>query len=212
MASRHSLNQNLAMFSATDVVLNLSTSMSRNDALNVFGQPLQPCSHNHEAITGFTRDGRCADLGSQDAGSHHICIKMPKKDNFCTVTGQSNWCSGMSPCMGEKGDCPIEHWCVCQWAFASYIEKAGGCHAIDEVVCAAINKAAVTAYEGSSEKKNKDALACIKEKCVSSKLADVPTEKDKAGDGKKSGALGTSLKRLLYVGVFTLALDLPGSF
>merc|ERR1719382_1503310 len=100
---------------------------------SVTGAPLELCSHPGTALTGFTRDGHCQDLGDDDAGSHHVCIAM-KKD-FCQVTGQPNWCENDMPCMGTPGDvpnmCKNDHWCVCQWAFARYMEKAGGCDSID---------------------------------------------------------------------------------
>merc|ERR1712012_589525 len=117
------------------------------------------------ALTGFTRDGHCQDQGDDDAGSHHICIKM-KKD-FCVVTGQPNWCEDRMPCMGSAGDCPIGNWCVCQWAFADYIQKAGGCDSIVDLACEATNLAAVKAYEkqANSDVTIKEALECIKKRC-----------------------------------------------
>ena len=57
---------------------------------NVLGTDLASCSSAGTAMTGFTRDGHCIDEGNDDAGSHHICVHM-KKD-FCTVTGQPDWC------------------------------------------------------------------------------------------------------------------------
>merc|ERR1719486_823474 len=70
--------------------------------LSVSGQPLDTCSKPGMAMTGFTRDGHCQDLGDDDAGSHHICIQM--KDDFCSVTGQPNWCqSNDMTCMSKTG-------------------------------------------------------------------------------------------------------------
>ena len=34
-------------------------------------------------MTGYTRTGKCDDLGSSDAGSHHVCVKMTS--DFCLV-------------------------------------------------------------------------------------------------------------------------------
>ena len=31
------------------------------------------------------------------------------------------------PCMGRGGNCPIGNWCVCQWAYRSYIARGGKC-------------------------------------------------------------------------------------
>eukprot|EP00929_Paragymnodinium_shiwhaense_P029726 TRINITY_DN16983_c0_g1_i1.p2 TRINITY_DN16983_c0_g1~~TRINITY_DN16983_c0_g1_i1.p2 ORF type:complete len:181 (-),score=32.97 TRINITY_DN16983_c0_g1_i1:250-792(-) len=133
-------------------------------AVNVLGGPLQTCSKPGTALTGFTRDGHCQDLGDDDSGSHHICIEM--KPDFCKVTGQPNWCATTMPCMDEKaGLCRIGNWCVCQWAFASYIQKAGGCDAIVDVVCEATNMAALHAYEQSDLPDVKAALRCLQERC-----------------------------------------------
>jgi len=68
-------------------------------------------------------------------------------------------------CHEDSADnsCPIEDWCVCQWAFASYIHNAGGCDRIQEVKCEAINMEAVIAYR--QDAKYAEALECIEEKC-----------------------------------------------
>lgn len=63
------------------------------------------------------------------------------------------------------GECPVEHWCVCQWAFSSYLANAGGCDYVQDVVCDAINLEAVLAYEASSDPNHAVALACIQERC-----------------------------------------------
>merc|ERR1719277_1214707 len=130
---------------------------------NVLGTPLQTCSQPGTALTGFTRSGKCEDAGNDDAGSHHICIKM--EPDFCTVTGQPNWCQDEMECMGQAGQCAIDHWCVCQWAFAGYLAMAGGCDNIVDLVCDATNMAAFKAYGKSSDPKHATALACIKQKC-----------------------------------------------
>jgi uncharacterized protein (DUF2237 family) len=131
---------------------------------NVKGESLGLCSHDGTALTGFTRDGHCADLGDDDAGSHHICIKM--KSDFCAVTGQPNWCEQKMPCMGQSGNCNIGNWCVCQWAFARYIQMAGGCDSIVDIVCDATNMAALKAYR--AQKKHGEinaALECLESRC-----------------------------------------------
>jgi len=130
---------------------------------NIFGDPLQTCSKPGMALTGFTRKGTCTDSGDDDAGAHHICIQMEK--DFCTVTGQPDWCESEMQCMGQAGKCPIGNWCVCQWAFATYLHIAGGCDKIVELQCDAINMAALKAYEKSTEPMHKTALACIKSRC-----------------------------------------------
>jgi uncharacterized protein (DUF2237 family) len=139
---------------------------------NVYGDTLQPCSSDGSALTGYTRSGSCVDL-QDDAGSHHICINLHSMSssgmNFCQVTGQSDWCSSSMPCHEDKyQSCQVENWCVCQWAFASYIEKAGGCDAIQYIQCDAINMQALSAYASSTQDKHKEALECIYERCMQS--------------------------------------------
>merc|ERR1711918_175444 len=70
--------------------------------------------------------------------------------NFCSVTGQPNWCGSMMGCDGSAGQCPVQHWCVCQWAFASYLQRAGGCDKIQNIVCDATNMVAITAYRAQA--------------------------------------------------------------
>mmetsp|Transcript_35614 Transcript_35614/g.64347 ORF Transcript_35614/g.64347 Transcript_35614/m.64347 type:complete len:168 (-) Transcript_35614:371-874(-) len=156
----------LAMLSCTTLakyasLLQLST-VNSSGPTSVMGGPLDTCSKPGKALTGFTRDGHCQDE-DDDAGTHHICIQM--KPDFCTVTGQPDWCSEKAGCMGQSGECPIGNWCVCQWAFARYIEMAGGCDSIVDLVCDATNMAAFTAYKTSTEPSHKVALACIQKKC-----------------------------------------------
>ena len=146
------------------VVLSKRTHMSYK---NVYGGELQRCSKKTMALTGFTRDGECRNH-DDDAGSHHVCIDISSTTggNFCSVTGQPNWCEEKMPCHENNGEkCPIKNWCVCEWAFASYIEKAGGCDKIADVVCEATNQKALQHYEASDMPHVKRALKCLKEKC-----------------------------------------------
>jgi len=169
----------------------------------VAAQPLDTCSKPGMAMTGFTRDGHCQDLGDDDAGSHHICIQM--KDDFCTQTGQPNWCADEMECMGQAGQCPIGNWCVCQWAFATYIQMAGGCDAIVELECEATNLAAVKAYEKveAEDAQIEEALECIKKKCPQTLISDtmlndasVPASALRIGDAK--GATSTLASQALF--------------
>jgi len=133
-------------------------------AENVMGTSLDSCSTAGMAMTGFTRNGHCIDAGDDDQGSHHICIQM--RPDFCTVTGQPNWCGVEMTCMGDSTNkCHIKHWCLCQWAFARYLSKAGGCEKAVDLVCSATNMAAVRAYTNSTDPEHKAALACLKTKC-----------------------------------------------
>ena len=69
--------------------------------------------------------------------------------NFCEVTGQPNWCDDYMQCDGKRGLCPVQHWCVCEWAFASYIT----CDKIQSIDCEATNRWAYRHYQqkGASE-------------------------------------------------------------
>ena len=145
---------------------------------NVYGGELKPCSSEGMALTGYTRSGYCA-TDETDHGSHHICVDLSstRGGNFCKVTGQPNWCSSSMPCHGTHDgtcpankDCPIQHWCVCQWAFAAYIQKSGGCDQIQNVVCDAINLEALHAYRNYTSR-YADALSCLQEKCGDSVAA-----------------------------------------
>mmetsp|Transcript_52743 Transcript_52743/g.83723 ORF Transcript_52743/g.83723 Transcript_52743/m.83723 type:complete len:177 (+) Transcript_52743:71-601(+) len=140
---------------------------------NVKGGMLSSCSKPGTALTGFTRSGSCVDYGDDDAGSHHICIEM--KPDFCSVTGQPDWCSGSMQCMGQAGNCKIGNWCVCQWAFAAYIERAGGCDAIVNVDCDGTNMAALRAYrqEAQSDDRIRKALECLEKRCGLKQESDV---------------------------------------
>merc|ERR1719163_2260680 len=135
---------------------------------NVNGSALSKCSGANMALTGFTRTGECVDQ-NDDAGSHHICIDMASNTggNFCTVTGQPNWCGSKMGCDGSAGKCPVKNWCVCQWAFASYLERAGGCDKIQKVVCEATNMVALKAYreQAAGSQRIANALQCLQQKC-----------------------------------------------
>merc|ERR1719213_982360 len=137
---------------------------------NVNGGSLARCSGTGMALTGFTRNGHCVDE-NDDEGSHHICIDMASNTggNFCTVTGQPNWCGSSMQCDGTSGLCPVKHWCVCQWAFASYLQRAGGCDKIQKVVCSATNMVALNSYRAqASDPSIKAALECLEQRCLNS--------------------------------------------
>lgn len=153
-----------------------------SEHINIYGEALEPCSQDGMALTGYARTGYCVDL-LNDEGSHHVCIDLSSlgggngneasSQDFCTVTGQSLWCSATNmPCQADPSDysCPVENWCVCQWAFSSYVELAG-CESIQTVVCKSVNRQALLAYQfeasksGAETKKYQNALDCLVEKC-----------------------------------------------
>ena len=156
------------------------TDVGGEKALNIYGEPLLPCSTEGMALTGFTRKGVCEDyddpeIDEADYASHNVCLDIPSSRGgiFCTVTGQPNWCDEESRCYGEDAEsdklCPVENWCVCEWAFARYLNLAGGCDKIAEIICDSTNIKVITHYQ-EGIKQHKDphsikALACIRERC-----------------------------------------------
>jgi uncharacterized protein (DUF2237 family) len=153
-----------------------SSSRRSSSSKNVYGDDLQPCSSDGMAMTGYTRTGYCIDNTNEDddnedgddQGSHHICIDLSSTTggNFCDVTGQSDWCTSEMACAEDAdASCPIQNWCVCQWAFASYIAKAGGCDQIQDVVCDSINMEALVAYQQQQGSKYTSALECVVDRC-----------------------------------------------
>ena len=95
------------------------------------------------------------------------------------MTGQSNWCDSSMPCdtgnsaadgwsKGAPGECAVQHWCVCQWEFASYLQSAGGCEHIKTIVCEATNVEAYLAYrkpESAADPHIAEALRCLEQRC-----------------------------------------------
>ena len=145
-----------------------SSGSSTESSQNVYGDDLEPCSQPGMAKTGFTRTGQCVDQ-ENDTGSHHICIDLSSAssngEDFCQVTRQDDWCAEDMPCHeDESKNCPVKQWCVCQWAFEGYLQKAGGCDSIQKIECKAVNIKALEAYE-ADKTVHADALACLKEKC-----------------------------------------------
>jgi uncharacterized protein (DUF2237 family) len=168
------------------------SSNGNSEYLNVYGEALQPCSYDGMALTGYTRSGYCVDQ-NDDSGSHHVCIDLSSlgggngnddnnnnnnnsnnnNQNFCDVTGQSDWCSSEDmPCHEDPdtNGCPVTNWCVCQWAFASYIKGSEGCENIQTVVCESINQQALLAYQKMTSQRNADvkyqtALECLVDRC-----------------------------------------------
>jgi len=128
--------------------------------LNLEGTALQACSQANEATTGWHRDGKCTE-GENDQGSHHICVDLHHAQtadgNFCSLTGQSNWCDEL-----QDGK-PRVHWCICQWAFNSFLNADGtSCDDFD-VKCDATNNQARIAYGNNPDYAK--ALECLNQKC-----------------------------------------------
>lgn len=49
---------------------------SIDESLNVFDEPLEPCSE--DPITGYYRDG-CCNTSDDDAGSHTVCAVLTRE-------------------------------------------------------------------------------------------------------------------------------------
>jgi uncharacterized protein len=80
-----------------------------DDALNVLGTPLVPCSY--DPLTGYYRDG-CCSTDEHDHGSHVICAKVTKE--FLTFSRQKgNDLSTPVPEYRFAGLKPGDRWCLC---------------------------------------------------------------------------------------------------
>ena len=80
-----------------------------HQALNVFGQPLQPCGL--DPLTGFYRDG-CCNTGYDDTGIHTVCIRATAE--FLAFSKQrGNDLSTPMPEFGFAGLKPGDQWCLC---------------------------------------------------------------------------------------------------
>merc|ERR1719499_49520 len=158
-----------------------TATWSAGDNVNVYGRPLAECSLPGMAITGYTRTGYC-NLHQGDSGSHNVCIdisNVANGENFCSITGQPDWCSETDRCDSIPGrfDCPRQNWCICQWAFASLI-SARGCEAVskESINCEATSGQTIMAYRDQmalgglnggqiSETSSAKALACLQSLC-----------------------------------------------
>ena len=91
-------------------------------ALNVLGQPLQPCSF--EPLTGWFRDG-CCRTNEADHGRHTVCAVMTAEFlEFSLARG--NDLSTPLPAYGFPGLQPGDQWCLCatRWREAWEAGKA----------------------------------------------------------------------------------------
>ncbi|MCZ8239231.1 MAG: DUF2237 domain-containing protein [Leptospiraceae bacterium] len=80
-----------------------------DESLNVFGEPLEPCSF--DPVTGFFRNG-CCDTSDEDLGSHTVCTLMTVDFlNFSVSAG--NDLVTPRPQWGFEGLKPGDTWCLC---------------------------------------------------------------------------------------------------
>jgi uncharacterized protein (DUF2237 family) len=76
---------------------------------NVYGNPLQPCSHDPE--TGFLRDGHCRHL-RRDPGRHEVCAVLTEAFLEYSMD-QGNDLVTPRPEYNFPGLDPGDHWCLC---------------------------------------------------------------------------------------------------
>jgi len=80
-----------------------------DESLNVFGEPLLPCSE--DPVTGFLRDG-CCNTNDQDTGSHTVCVQVTEEFlQYSRFAG--NDLSTPVPEFGFPGLRPGDRWCLC---------------------------------------------------------------------------------------------------
>jgi hypothetical protein len=78
-------------------------------ALNVFGQPLEPCGL--DPLTGFYRDG-CCNTGYDDPGMHVVCVRVTRE--FLAFSKKhGNDLTTPYPEAGFPGLRPGDQWCLC---------------------------------------------------------------------------------------------------
>jgi hypothetical protein len=78
------------------------------DELNVYGEPLQPCSE--DPLTGFFRNGYCS-TGPEDVGRHIICCEMTA-EFLAFSKSVGNDLSTPHPEWAFPGLKPGDRWCV----------------------------------------------------------------------------------------------------
>jgi uncharacterized protein (DUF2237 family) len=80
-----------------------------DQALNVLGQPLQPCGL--DPLTGFYRDG-CCNTDYDDVGIHVVCVRVTREFlEFSRKHG--NDLTTPLPAAGFPGLRPGNQWCLC---------------------------------------------------------------------------------------------------
>lgn len=85
----------------------------KEPALNVFGEPLEPCSI--DPVTGFFRDGHC-NTCAEDHGSHTVCAIM--NEEFLAYSAYvGNDLSTARPEFQFPGLKPGDQWCLCASRF-----------------------------------------------------------------------------------------------
>ncbi|MFB6262562.1 MAG: DUF2237 family protein [Bradymonadaceae bacterium] len=112
----------------------MSDDTTEESALNVFGEPLEPCGRDPD--TGFYRDGHCR-TGFRDRGNHVICAEMTEE--FLAFTeARGNDLTTPRPDWNFPGLEPGDRWCVCAARWKEALEA----HKAPPVVLAATERSA----------------------------------------------------------------------
>lgn len=106
-----------------------------NQALNVLGGPLEPCSLRPR--TGFFRDG-CCRTGVEDVGLHTVCVQVDA-DFLAFSRARGNDLSTPRLEWDFPGLKPGDRWCLC----AARWQEALEADAAPRVVLRATNQAAL---------------------------------------------------------------------
>ena len=92
-----------------------------DQALNVLGQPLQPCGL--DPLTGFYRDG-CCNTGYDDVGIHVVCVRVTREFlEFSRKHG--NDLTTPVPAAGFPGLRPGNQWCLCAGRWKEALDAGG---------------------------------------------------------------------------------------
>ena len=97
--------------------------MKKHAQKNVFGEPLEDCSHDPK--TGWYRDG-CCNTDDQDRGYHTVCAKVTNE--FLSWSKEvGNDLITPHPEFGFPGLKDGDSWCVCATWYARALEEDVAC-------------------------------------------------------------------------------------
>lgn len=61
--------------------------------------------------------------------------------------------------------CPVQNWCVCEWAFAEYV-RAKGCDSVRGLQCDSVNQKVLDHYRANMATPGvPSALECLSKRC-----------------------------------------------
>jgi len=97
--------------------------MSDEIQKNVFGEPLEDCSH--DPVTGWYRDG-CCNSDDNDSGFHTVCAKVTDKF-LLWMKEAGNDLITPHPEFGFLGLKDGDSWCVCATWYARAVKENAAC-------------------------------------------------------------------------------------